>query len=206
MNILLAHGSPDSRHGEQVRKMADKVANILGEQVGASFLNEKSLPEGARVLPLFLGDGQHVLVDTPEFIGASGCEMLPPLANQAARIAEMAFDLVAEESRRVNTLFAIYRFSGFERLTTELYKQSKRCSKVALAALHASPSIEAVLEHWQTEDIKQVALQPMLLFEGHTLDMVRIRVDYAKSPRIKYGPVLAKHEAMPVLIADCLKK
>jgi sirohydrochlorin ferrochelatase len=76
VNILLAHGSPDSRHGEQVRQMADKVADLLGEQVGVSFLNEKSLPQGARVMPLFLGDGQHVLVDTPEFIGASGCEML----------------------------------------------------------------------------------------------------------------------------------
>jgi sirohydrochlorin ferrochelatase len=118
----------------------------------------------------------------------------------------MAFDLVTGDTRRVNALFAIYRFSGFESLTTELYKQSKRCSKVALAALHASPSIEAVLKHWQAEGTRQVTLQPMLLFEGHTLDMVRARADHAKSPQIKYGPVLAEHKAMPALIADCLKR
>lgn len=206
MNILLAHGSPDTRHGEQVRQLAGKAAEILGEQVGTSFLSEKSLPKDARVLPLFLGDGNHVLVDAPKLIHASGCEMLPPLGNQAARIAEMAFDLVTGETRRVNALFVIYSFSGFEKLAAELYKQSKRCSKVALAALHAEPSIKAVLEHWQEEGVKQLTLQPMLLFEGRTLDMVQAMADQAKSPQIKYGPVLAAHEAMPVLIADCLRR
>ena len=101
MNILLAHGSPDSRHGEQVRALAGKASEILGEQVGTSFLSEKSLPEGARVLPLFLGGGKHVLVDAPQLIHASGCEMLPPLENQAARIAEMAMDLVTGETSTV---------------------------------------------------------------------------------------------------------
>jgi sirohydrochlorin ferrochelatase len=206
MNILLAHGSPDTRHGEQVRVLAGKASEILGEQVGTSFLSEKSLPEGARVLPLFLGAGKHVLVDAPQLIHASGCEMLPPLENQAAKIAEMAFDLVTGETRRVNALFVIYSFSGFEKLAAELYKQSKRCSKVAIAALHASPSIKAVLEHWQEEDMKQVTLQPMLLFEGRTLDMVQAMADQAKSPQITFGPVLAAHEAMPVLIADCLRR
>lgn len=206
MNILLAHGSPDTRHGEQVRQLAGKASEILGEQVGTSFLSEKSLPKGARVLPLFLGAGKHVLVDAPQLIRVSGCEMLPPLENQAAKIAEMAYDLVTGETRRVNALFVIYSFSGFEKLATELYKQSKRCSKVALAALHASPSIEAVLEFLQDEGMKQVTLQPMLLFEGRTLDMVQAMADQAKSPQITLGPVLAAHEAMPALIADCLRR
>ncbi len=77
---------------------------------------------------------------------------------------------------------------------------------MALAALHAEPSIKAVLEHWQDEDMKQVTLQPMLLFEGRTLDMVQAMADQAKSPQITLGPVLAKHEAMPALIADCLRR
>jgi len=205
-NILLAHGSPDTRHGEQVRQLASKTAEILGEQVGTSFLSEKSLPKGARVLPLFLGAGKHVLVDAPQLIRASGCEMLPPLENQAAQIAEMAMDLATAETRRVNTLFVIYSFSGFEKLATELYKQSKRCSKVALASLHAEPSIKAVLEHWQQEGLEQVTLQPMLLFEGRTLDMVQSIADQVESPQITLGPVLAKHEAMPGLIADCLRR
>jgi sirohydrochlorin ferrochelatase len=208
MNILLAHGSPDTRHGERVRQLAGRVSEMLGEQVGTSFLSEKSLPEGARVLPLFLGGGKHVRVDAPQLIRASGCEMLPPLENQAARIAEMAFDLVTIETRRINALFVIYSFSGFEKLAAELYKQSKRCSKVALAALHTEPSIKAVLDFWQNEGMKQVTLQPMLLFEGRTLDMVQAEAeaDQAQSPQITLGPVLAKHEAMPTLIADCLRR
>ena len=204
MNILLAHGSPDTRHGEQVRVLADKASEILGEQIGTSFLSEKSLPKGARVLPLFLGAGKHVLVDAPQLIRASACEMLPPLENQAARIAEMAMDLVTIETRRVNALFVIYSFSGFEKLATELYKQSKRCSKVALASLHAEPSIKAVLDFWQEEGMKQVTLQPMLLFEGRTLDMVQGMADHAALD-ITRGPVLTAHEAMPALIADCLR-
>lgn len=205
MNILLAHGSPDTRHGEQVRALGGKVSELLGEQVGTSFLSEKSLPEGSRVLPLFLGAGMHVLVDAPQLIRASGCEMLPPLENQAEKIAEMAMDLATCDTRRVNALFVIYSFSGFEKLAAELYKQSKRCSKMALAALHAEPSIKAVLEHWQDEGIKQVMLQPMLLFEGRTLDMVQAMTDHA-APHITLGPVLAAHEAMPALIADCLRE
>jgi sirohydrochlorin ferrochelatase len=205
MNILLAHGSPDTRHGDQVRALAAKSSEILGEQVGTSFLSEKSLPKGARVLPLFLGAGRHVLVDAPRLIHASGCEMLPPLEHKAARIAEMAMDLVTIETRRVNALFVIYSFSGFEKLAAQLYKQSKRCSKVALASLHAEPSIKAVLDFWQDEGIKQIALQPMLLFEGRTLDMVQAMADHA-APQITPGPVLAAHEAMPALIADCLRR
>jgi sirohydrochlorin ferrochelatase len=206
MNILLAHGSPDTRHGEQVRVLAGKASEILGEQVGTSFLSEKSLPEGARVLPLFLGGGKHVLVDAPQLIRASGCEMLPPLGNQAAQIAEMAMDLVTGETRRVNALFVIYSFSGFEKLAAALYKQSMRCSKVALAALHAEPSIKAVLEHWQEEGMKQVTLQPILLFEGRTLDMVQAEAGHTQGLQIKFGSVLAAHEAMPALIADCLRR
>ncbi len=206
MNILLAHGSPDTRHGDQVRQLADKASEILGEQVGTSFLSKKSLPRGARVMPLFLGAGRHVRVNASQLIHASGCEMLPPLENQAARIVEMAYDLVTVETRRVNALFVIYSFSGFEKLATELYKQSKRCSKVAIAALHAEPSIKAVLEFWQQDNMKQLTLQPILLFEGRTLDKVLDSVDQTKSPQITLGPVLAAHEAMPALIADCLRR
>jgi sirohydrochlorin ferrochelatase len=205
MNILLAHGSPDTRHGEQVRDLAARTGEILGEQIGTSFLSDKSLPSGSRVLPLFLGAGRHVRVDAPQLIHDSGCQMLPPMENHSARIAEMAYDLVTRETKRVNALFVIYSFSGFEKLATELYKQSKRCSKVALAALHNEPSTKAVLEFWQHEGMKELTLQPMLMFEGRTLDMVRSSAESADQIQITFGPVLAEHEAMPVLIADCFR-
>ena len=185
--------------------MAGKAAALLGEEIQVSFLSDDSLPAGSRVLPLFLGAGQHLRLDVPKLVKASGCQLLPPLASYADRLAAMAMDLATRESRRVNVLFAVYRFFGFEELVTALYDQSGRCARMAMASMHGEPSIEAVLKHWREEGVEKVSMQSMFLFDGHTLDKAQAVAGRVEGIQLSFGPPLAEHEQMPSFIAECLK-
>ena len=204
-NILLAHGSPDARHGDQVRQLAERASGLLGDEIGVAFLSDTALPAGARVLPLFLGIGQHMRLDVPRLVEASGCKLLPPLADQADRLADIAMELVNGDKGKANALFAVYRFFGFEDLVAALYGQAKKCAKMAIASMHGEPSIASVLELWQQEGVEDVVVQPMLLFDGFTCDKVHLAAGRASGLTPRFGRVLAEHEAMPALIADCLK-
>ncbi|MDQ7000345.1 MAG: CbiX/SirB N-terminal domain-containing protein [Mariprofundus sp.] len=203
MKILLAHGSSDSRHGEQVKTLACKVSDLLGEEIGTAFLDDHALPEDATVLPLFLGQGKHVREDIPALIAASGCRLLPPLDHYADTIADMAVGHMTKETRRINALFVLYRFAGFEKLAAALYGRMKICSKHALASLHSEPSVNTVLQHWQQEDVKVISLQPMLLFEGKSMDRLRAMTEPFE---ISVAPVLSEHDGFAAWIADCLRE
>jgi len=203
MKILLAHGSSDSRHGEQVKTLACKVSGLLGEEIGTTFLDDHALPEDATVLPLFLGQGKHVREDIPALIAASGCRLLPALDHYADTIADMAVGHMTKETRRINALFVLYRFAGFEKLAAALYGRMKICSKHALASLHSEPSVTTVLQHWQQEDVKVISLQPMLLFEGKSMDRLRAMTEPFE---ISVAPVLSEHDGFAAWIADCLRE
>ena len=205
-DILLAHGSPDARHGDQVRQLAGQASDLLGHEVRVAFLSDKALPAGSRVLPLFLGIGQHMRLDVPKLVAASNCELLPSLAGQGDRLAGMAMDLVNGEAGRANALFSVYRFFGFEEVVAALYRQASKCAKMALASMHGEPSLVSVLELWRREGVAEVSVQPMLLFDGFTCDKLRIAASRVEGLTIHFGPVLAEHPAMPQLIADCLKE
>jgi len=202
MKILLAHGSTDSRHGEQMKALARTVSELLGEDVGAAFLGDDQLPKGATVLPLFLGEGKHVREDVPALVAASDCVLLPNLAASADTIAALALNEVTRETRRINALFVLYRFGGFEKLAAALYGRVKSCSKHALASLHSEPSLMAVLEHWQQEGVKPVALQPMLLFEGKSMDRLR---SMTAPFDVNINPVLSEYDDFPALVAQCFR-
>ncbi|MDQ6998900.1 MAG: CbiX/SirB N-terminal domain-containing protein [Mariprofundus sp.] len=205
MNILLAHGSSNASHTEQVEVLAAKVSELLGEEVRVAYLNDQLLPEGARVLPLFLGEGKHVREDIPSLIAASvDCELLPALTEQSDVIAQMAIDLITRDTRRINALFVLYRFSGFEKLATAMYEKMNVCSKHALASLHSEPSVPSLLQHWQAEALKQMSVQPLLLFKGASLVRLQSMMNDVDL-EISQGPVLSEHEAFPQLIADCFK-
>lgn len=128
MKTLLAHGSSGSAHREQVHLFAEKVSKLLGEKVGVAFLFDHKLPERARVLPLFLGEGKHVVEDIPQLAAQSNCTLLPSLASQSDIIADMALDLLTRETRRINAMFVLYGFAGFEKLAAALYGKMKICS------------------------------------------------------------------------------
>ena len=205
MKILLAHGSSDSRHVEQVSVLAAKVSSLLGEEVGSAFLSDAELPEGAQVLPLFLGAGKHVTEDIPKLITASNCTLLPSLDAHAEQIAVMAYDHATRESKRINLLFALYRFAGFQSLVAAIHEKNRRCSKVAMASMHSEPSIEPLLRLWEEDGIKQVTVQPMLLFGGHSLARVQAMIDSSPMTNISLAPVLSEHEGFAACIADCLR-
>jgi len=202
MKILLAHGSTDVRHGEQIKTLACKVSEVLDEDVGTAFLDDRELPKGATVLPLFLGEGKHVCEDIPRLIAASGCVVLPSLAASADQVAALALQELTRETRRINALFVLYRFGGFEKLAAALYGQVKVCSKHALASLHREPCLKAVLEHWQGEGVNPVALQPMLLFEGKSMDRLR---DMSAPFDVNIKPVLSEYDGFPALVAQCFR-
>jgi len=202
MNLLLAHGSSDSKHVEQVKSLSCKVSNLLDEEVGTAFLGDSELPKGSAVFPLFLGEGKHVGEDIPKLIATSDCTLLPPLALQTDAIADMAISQMTKETRRINALFVMYQFSGFEKLAASLYASIKICSKHALASLHSEPSVSTLLQHWHQEQVKAISLQPMLLFEGKSMDRLRAMT---KPFDISIEPVLSEYDGFSVLIADCLR-
>ncbi len=197
--VLLAHGSSDARHSDQVRALAAAVSSLLGEAVEAAFLSDKQLPKGATVLPLFLGEGTHVREDIPKLIATSGGILLPPLASCADQVAALALEELTRETRRINAMFVLYRFGGFEKLTAALYSQVKACSKHALASLHSEPSVKSVLEHWQQEGVKPISLQPMLLFEGKSMDRLR---SMTEAFDINMAPVLSGYDGFADLVAS----
>ncbi|WP_018294651.1 sirohydrochlorin chelatase [Mariprofundus ferrooxydans] len=206
MKVLLAHGSPAAAHAAQVRTLASDVSAILGEEVCSAFLSDESLPEGAQVLPLFLGAGKHVMEDVPAMAAASNCTLLAPLSDHAADFSAMAYDHLTRESKRVNILFALYRFAGFEAVAAALHAQNKRCSLVATGSMHSEPSITSVLNLWQRDEIGAVTVQPMLLFDGHTLARLRQMIDASFATDVTLAPVLSSYDGFTALIANCLKE
>ena len=89
MFTLLAHGSSHAAHAKQVKALAEQVASLLGKPVGTAFLSDKALPQGAVVLPLFLGDGKHMRHDVPKLIQSSGAKMLAPLFESADALSSL---------------------------------------------------------------------------------------------------------------------
>ncbi len=172
--MLLAHGSSDARHAGEARALARRVSGLLGQEVGCAFLSDVCLPEGACVLPLFLGMGRHARVDAPALAAKSGACLLPPLAAHADEVARMACERVAamggEGRRKACALFGLYHFVGFEALYAALHARNARFRLMAQAALHAEPSIASVLGLWREESVAPVWFQPMLLFSGRSLE------------------------------------
>jgi len=205
MFTLLAHGSSHAKHAEQVNVLARQVASILDEQVDVAFLSDETLPKDAKVLPLFLGHGKHLKQDVPALMQSSQATELPALADKADDIAKLIVSQLTQSSKRIHILFVVYQFTGFEKLVAALYQHAKGCSMAAMSALHGSPNIRSVLENIQAQGIKKVIVQPVLLFDGHSLDMCKVlarEVDI----ELDIKPALIETEGFAGLIANILKE
>lgn len=97
--VLLGHGSPDRRHGADLRAVALALATRLttadaSARVGVAFLehDHPQLPEaaqhvslgagsdeGVRVVPLFFSAGYHVRHDVPAHVAAADAECHLPV-------------------------------------------------------------------------------------------------------------------------------
>jgi len=202
-HILLAHGSSDARHAGQVQALALSVSEKLGEEVGCAFLSDEKLTKGTQVLPLFLGHGQHGAADAPRLAKKSGAVLLPSLAAHADAIAELAYDRITAEGRRVNAMFGLYRFNGFEALYAALHVRNKHCSLVAHGALHGEPSVASVLALWREDRVHYIKLQPMLLFDGLSMDEM---TGMATGDDVEILPALSQGDDFIKLIASLLKE
>lgn len=85
--ILIAHGSPDLRHADSVERLADRLRQITGVTVTASYLEHNAPPVSAMlaapvpvdlavrrtvVVPLLLTAGFHWHSDIPPIVGHHG--------------------------------------------------------------------------------------------------------------------------------------
>lgn len=206
MNILLAHGSSDSRHAAQVEKLAESVSSELGEAIELRFLDSEMMPEGSTVLPLLLGEGWHAKKDIVRLAEASDCTMLPSLSSHAVPIACMASDLAKQTlAGDCSVIFALYHLEGFESMGSSLEKLSARFERLAVVEMHKSPNIGEMLEAWQAEAVNNIVVQPMALFEGKTMESVRRSVEQSGGEAL-VGPVLSSHMAFQAFIADCFRE
>lgn len=205
MNLILAHGSPDPAHHAQVHDLAARTADVLGEAVQAAFLGDESVPQGARVLPVFVGGGAHVSEDCQVMADQSGATLLPPLGLQAARLAEIGVELGKDVFKaRHPMLFGFYRFRNIEPLAAEVYARRKAFPKLSMGSLHGEPSCEALRRFWESEGVKHLAVQPMLLFAGRSLAQMQ-QATASDVLEVSFGQPLATHAAMPELLADCFR-
>jgi len=205
MHVLLTHGSSHAKHATQAKILAEKVSQSLGEQVTVSFLSDKKLPQDAKVLPLFLGESKHVKHDVPELVQGSDAIMLATPADAADSLADLVVSGLTQESKRIHVVFVVYQFAGFEKLVAALYKRAKKCSLVAMATLHGAPNVERVLNNLAQQGIKKVVLQPMLFFDGHSLDACIAMTEKTKM-EIEIKPTLVNIDGMSDWIAQQFKQ
>jgi len=205
MYVLLAHGSSHANHAVQVKALAEQVSVLLGEDVGAAFLSDAILPKEATVLPLFLGHGKHLSHDVPQLIESSEAIMLPALADAADDIAKLLLDQITKESKRIHVVFTVYQFTGFTNIVAALYKHAKGCSLAAISALHGAPDVQSVLQNINLQGSKKVVLQPVLLFDGHSVDTCKTTAESVDMD-IEVMPPLVEMEGFAALIADRLKQ
>lgn len=206
MNVLLAHGSSDSRHATQAQQLADRAAEELGDAIELRFLDSKTMPDTAYVLPLLMGEGWHARVDLKKLAEASSCKMLPSLSSRAVPIACMASDLVKTTlPGDANAIFAVYHLEGFETMTDALNGLKARFERLSVVEMHKSPNVAEALAQWQTEGVENMVVQPMALFEGRTMESVRQTISKSETGAL-VGPVLSSHIAFPAFIADCFRE
>ena len=204
MNILLAHGSSDSRHVTQAQQLADRAAEELGEAIELRFLDSETMPDGANVLPLLLGEGWHAKIDLKRLAEASRCKMLPSLSSRSVPIACMATDLAKLAlPGEANAIFAVYHLEGFESITHALKGLKRRFNDLSVVEMHGTSSITEQLHQWKEKG--DMVVQPMALFEGRTMESVRRSVEQSGTGAM-VGPVLSSHIAFPAFIADCFRE
>ena len=206
-NLLLAHGSPHSAHAEQVNRLAEQVSNLLGHVVNVTFLDHAEIPNGARVLPLFLGEGKHVREDIPALMAQSDAIWLPSLSAHADALADMTMHHLASSFPDAAPIFVFYRPRHIAALSQALSQKmtARGDTKHAVTALYgADPTLSTLLQDWQQQAIRPAVLQPMLLFAGHSLDALQ-QENAQHGAALPISSVLCDCEGFAPLIAQCFR-
>ncbi len=209
MNILLAHGSPNSSYRQVAEELASRVAKKLGEPVAAHFLDDECPAKGGRVLPVFLGEGKHVTEDVRSMAERFDWRLLPALnesADEVAGLLTAAAGRLDGKARAV--MLASYRFTGMQDLVAALYRHSRRLRLPAIAAVHGTPNVADVLELWQREGTGPIALQPALVFPGksYTRIVETVRKYRAEGMEISLGEPLSAQPGFANLLVRLFRE
>lgn len=205
MYTLLTHGSSNAKHAQQAQLLAAQVSALLEKPVAVSFLSDKALAKDAIVLPLFLSNGKHMQQDVPALTQASNATMLPPLLEAVDELAALVIAELTQTTKRVHVVAVVYQFTGFEKIVSALYKQGKGCSLFAISSLHGAPSVPRVLQSLQKQGIKKVVLQPILLLDGHSLDMCKTQAAQVDI-EVEIKPALIDIKGFAALVANIFEQ
>jgi sirohydrochlorin ferrochelatase len=175
LSVLLAHGSPDPRSGQVVRRTADDLAQRLGSPVVAAFLDHEGpdlasavagIDGAVVVLPLLLSSAFHARVDVPVAVAALGrpVELLAPVGHPASvldtllqhaggRVVVVAAGTKVDEERQA--------------FAASVVAASLRTGVPATAAYATGPGP-------RLDDVGEVdVVVPWLLAPGRLMDVVR---------------------------------
>jgi len=199
LSVLLAHGSPDPRSGDLVRRTADLLTSRLGSPVVAAFLDheEPDLASAVRVysgdvvvLPLLLSSAYHARVDVPEAVAALGrhVELLAPVGHPA----EVLDALLLRADGRVVVVAAGTKVDE-ERaaFATSVVAASLRTRVPATSAFATGPGP-------RLDDEQSDVVVPWLLAPGRLLDLVRSSAE-ALGRRVEGSGLLLEPSLLDVL-------
>jgi len=201
VRILLAHGSSDQAYMQCLQQLADRVSERLGEPVRTACLDDP-LPQHAQVLPLLLACGEHWQRDVPAILQDAHARRVAAPAEYPADMADMLQTMAIDRRKKQRAvLFALYSLTAAEALTAELYRVSKRFSLPAVAALHGCFAVSSVLDFCRVVGLRDVLIQPALLFPGHSLDRLHTLAE-ASGINVAIGDPLAVYSPFADWLAE----
>lgn len=193
---LLAHGSVDPRHAEDVAGIAARLAHTLGVDVRASYLDlcppllADAAGEAGVVVPLLFSPGYHVRVDLGQAVAAAGVPLQvadPPLLTSAAA---WGADLLSEVQADWPDRDVVLVTAGSR--DAEVLAQWDETSRVlGVPVCHASGPGPRLAD-LDLDPARTVAL-PLLVARGHFCD--RIRAD-AAAAGVPVAPVAGSSVAL----------
>jgi sirohydrochlorin ferrochelatase len=198
--VLLAHGSPDPRSGELVRRTADLLSGRLGSPVVAAFLDHEGpdlaaavtgTADEVAVLPLLLSSAYHARVDVPDAVAR--------LDRQVARLAPLGHPdsvldaLLLRAGGRVVVVAAGTKVDE-ERVAfaASVVAASLRTGVPATSAFATGPGP-------RLDDVGEVdVVVPWLLAPGRLMDVVHVSAD-ALGRRVDGNGLLLEPTMLDVL-------
>lgn len=225
--VLLAHGSPDPRHGRDVATLVAATAAQVGPDVAvsAAYLDHQgptpaecaqglvaSGASAALVVPLFIARGYHVRVDVPQaadVMSACGLDLTlasPGLAG-SPQLVELA--LAAQvATRRPAVLFAAGSTdaTACQRLRAQVREVSRRHGlPLATAFLTGGPDLPAALAELagsaeNARPLHEPQVVPFVIADGVLRDQMQVAA--SRSDMTLVPGSLATNDGLARLVAD----
>lgn len=204
--VLVAHGSPDPRHGADVERLADAVRDRVraGRAVGACYLDHHApspddlaaeLGRSAVAVPILLTPAYHARVDIPEAVrrlSANGTDVcLAPTLGPDPRLLDGCEELLAEarELPDPGTAVVLFVAGSSDTAAVATVGQTIEASPRsgwgpwAVAALDGGEAIEDVVMRLR-ETARRVIAVSFMVAEGILRDRMVARCEALGVPMV----------------------